>query len=77
MNKAKLDKAVAAYCKKFRLSKPAPWAYPGDLIFEPGSGHLFICGDAPKDVAELRRRSVSFKKVDVEALRKFLLNEYR
>jgi len=73
MDREKLDQAVAEYCQKHRQQTPAPWAYPGDLIFE-APDHLFICGDDPKDVAELRRRNVSFKKVDIELIKKCLVD---
>lgn len=68
------DNLVMKVCDKYQWELPETWCYPGDLIFEVASEALFICGSDPKDVAELRRRGVSNKKVDVEALRKFLIS---
>jgi hypothetical protein len=73
MNKDEIDRKVEDVCKKFDWVIPETWCYPGDLIFDTLFHSLFLCGDDPKDVAELRRRRVSFQKVDTETLRKFLI----
>lgn len=60
---------IVAYCEAYNLSIPEPWCYSGDLIEDVDFGRLFICGNDPKDVAEVRRRTVSYRKVDLSALR--------
>lgn len=74
MNTEQVDQQVKEVCAKYKWVVPENWCYPGDLIFDNHSESFFICGDDPKDVAELRRRSVSFKKVDLETLKQFLID---
>lgn len=76
MNKDVIDEQVSNVCKHFNWSIPDAWCYPGDLVFDILGESLFICGDDPKDVTELRRRSISYKKVDIETLKQFLVESY-
>lgn len=73
MSKEQIDEAVKEICANQRCVLPKPWCYPGDLIFDNLSESFFICGNDPKDVAELRRRTVTYQKVDLETLKKFLI----
>lgn len=70
-----IDKAVAEYCRKFSLQVPDPWCYPGDLIFGNiifEKPELFTPGHEPKDVAEIRRRTKSYRKIEPRELVEFL-----
>ena len=58
-----LDEAIVVICSKYGWVVPDLWAYPGDLIIDMTNLSFFICGDDPKDVAELRRRNVSYRKI--------------
>lgn len=68
LDKQAFDLQVAAVCAHFRWSEPAPWVYPGDLVCEPEADAFFICGDDPKDVAEVRRRKGTYIKFDIKQI---------
>jgi hypothetical protein len=57
------DEGVKQYCNHHNMSVPDTWCYAGDLIEEVGTKHVFICGNIPKEIAEVRRRSKSFRRL--------------
>ena len=63
MTDNELDIAVKQYCDQMQMTVPEPWCYPGDKIRDKLLGGEFICGDKPKDVAEVRRRTLSFELI--------------
>jgi len=59
-----IDSEVKKYCEKMSMAVPEPWCYPGDIIIDTQLGGKFICGNDPKDVADVRRRPITYKVVE-------------
>lgn len=60
---------VEAYYAKYQMELAERWVSPGDLVYDTLLNKFFICGNDPKDVAELRRRKGSYERIDYNELK--------